>query len=269
MSIRKCTTGPRPSQGQSHWGVAVPGLGARQGSRPPARLGIPGGPEAEGVSGYTCQAAANSRPRPRRDLVTRGRQDRHPIPHPGIGPSPCLLAFALALLKQRQSTPTAIFSLPQKPPLRQTPVSSFSAMPPASARWEMKAGELGGTQAAASLVPCVQETTTPSMPLSSRRPPLFQAHVLEQKMILWTGEAGAKGSSSPLIGGGWGFCPPVTAAAGRGRQEHGSFFLFFFKLEPGTRRRRRGEHCSCPQLVARARERRRVPGVRRILCADP
>lgn len=64
--------------------------------------------------------------------------------------TPCFLAFRLVLLKQRQSTPTAIFLLPQKPPLRQTPVSSFSAMPPASARWEMKAGE----QAARSSSSC-------------------------------------------------------------------------------------------------------------------
>lgn len=119
-----------------------PGARNGQGSRPPARLGIPGGPEAEGVSGYTCRAAANSRPRNRRDLVseagktvTRSLTPRSvPLALPS-SPSPSVL------LKQRPSTPTAIFSLPQKPPLRQTPVSSFSAMPPASARWEMKAGE--------------------------------------------------------------------------------------------------------------------------------
>lgn len=64
-----------------------------------------------------------------------------PNPSPQDRPSPGLLAFSLVLPKQRQFTPTAIFSLPQKPPLRQNPVSSFSAMPPASARWEMKAGE--------------------------------------------------------------------------------------------------------------------------------
>lgn len=77
-------------------------------------------------------------------------------------------AFPLVLLKQRQSTPTAIFPLPQKPPLRQSPVSSFSAMPPASARWEMKAGEQAAPRRRLPTVPFVQKTTIPRMPRSSR-----------------------------------------------------------------------------------------------------
>lgn len=179
VRIQERTAGPRPSQGQSPWGVAAPGPGTAGGAPVhPPRLGIPGGPEAEGVSGYTCPAAANSRPQTSPRLGGRGRQDDRPSipPHPGIGPSPCHLAFALALLKQRQAihTPTAIFPLPQKPPLRQTPVSSFSAMPPASARWEMKAGgEPAAPRQPLRSVPRVQKTTTPSMPLSSLPAPLL------------------------------------------------------------------------------------------------
>lgn len=102
----------------------------------------------------------------------RGGRERHPIPRPGIGPSHCLLAFPFVLLKQRQPTPPAIFSLPQKPPLRQTPVSSFSAMPPASARWEMKAREQAAPRVLLLPVPVVQKTTIPSVPHSPR--PLFR-----------------------------------------------------------------------------------------------
>lgn len=98
---------------------------------------------------------------------------------------------------------------------------------------------------------------------------------------------GRGGSSSPLIGGAWSFCPPFTAATSRGRLKHWFFiFYFFLELERSTRRRSRGEPCSCPRLAvvlselgwvalvparpppaARARERRRVPEAGRVLCA--
>lgn len=206
-----------------------------QGSRPPGRLGIPGRPEVEadaeaeagcgeGVSYYTCQAAANTRPRNRRDSVTEGGKSVTRPPRDQSSAS--LLVFALILLKQRQSTSTAIFLLPQKPPLRQTLVSSFSAMPPASARWEMRAGETGGTRASTSPIPSVQKTTTPRMPRKSR--PLFrlaywsrgwscktERQEWDETRALWLAEAGPFVRLLQLqpVGGAWST----------------DFFFFFFK----------------------------------------
>lgn len=148
----------------------------------------------------------------------RGRQERHPIPRPGICLSPGLLAFSLVLIKQRQFTRTAIFPLPQKPPLRQNPVSSFSAMPPASARWEMKAGEPAAcAQASASEGPVSPENYNSQH--ASQLTPLFLARSLALSLNVWAGGAGTGGNSGPLIGGGWGFCPLFTAATSRGRLE--------------------------------------------------
>ena len=66
-----------------------------QGSCPPVRLGILGGPEAEtgrgkGASGYTCQASANTRPGNRRDSVTKAGRSvtRSYAPSIGLSPSP-------------------------------------------------------------------------------------------------------------------------------------------------------------------------------------
>ena len=155
VSIQNARVGPAPARGSPLEALAVSGEGTgRAPVHPPARLRIRGRPEAEaeseteaeaeacygeGVSYYTCQVAANTRPRNRRDSVTEGGKSVTRSPRDRSLAR--LLVFALIVLKQRQSTSTAIFLLPQKPPLRQTPVSSFSAMPPASARWEMRAGE--------------------------------------------------------------------------------------------------------------------------------
>ena len=96
----KSTTAPRPNQEQlphPHTPprrLHPPGRNT-QGSRPPARLGILGWPEAEtgrgkGASGYTCQAAASTRPGNRRDSVTKNGRSvtRSLAPSIGLSPSP-------------------------------------------------------------------------------------------------------------------------------------------------------------------------------------
>jgi hypothetical protein len=190
---------PRPAKVRSGWG-SHPGEGMNKaptkGWATRLQMGIRGGPEAE-ASAARAPGATPVRLQPvlgpeiaevRWSRPAGARQPRDLLPS---------LLSLFVFLKQRQSTLTAIFPLPQKLPLRQTPVSSFSAMPPTSARWEMKAGEAGSTELLLLQVPRVLTTTFPGMP-SGPRP--FLGCLLEQRASVWAGRAGAGRSSSSLIG---------------------------------------------------------------------
>ena len=153
----------------------------------------------------------------------------------GASPNPLSrdrpFAFPPVRLKQRQSTSTAIFPLPQKPPLRQSPVSSFSAMPPASARWEMKAGEQAAPRRLLPTVPSVQKTTIPRM-LRSARPlsgPLIGA---KDERVGGRGRSGRKPELTD-----WRRLELLSAFYGceeQGAPEVQIFFFFFFFFFSGA-----------------------------------
>lgn len=108
-------------------------------------------------------------------------------------------------------------------------------------------GRTGCTQASASASPCVQKTTIPIMPCSSR-PFLKPAH--------WS-RAWACGREGRERGKTWALWLEEVGAFVRllrPRLAEGAWssdFFFFLELEKASHWRSRGEHCSCARVYVR------------------
>lgn len=223
-------TGPRPTGAQYPRGTSISGEGAgrapvhRPSNGAPARnsgRAWGGDSRGKGAWGYTCQAATNTRPRNCRDSVTKAGRSvtRSLLPESALRLPPC------------PSQTKAIHTHRHFPLTSKTTSSSNSGVillrhATRLSTMGNEGGRTGGTPASPTDRRFCPENYN-SQNASQVTPP-FQDDLLEQSKSLWAGGAGAGGSSSPLIGGGWSFCPPFTAATSRGRLKHWFLFFFFF-----------------------------------------